>query len=306
MNQIHAIDFTNVKVHEVLAKAERNYIGWLDEHSERVLERARAPRDTSGLLTPWSKLEDKFRIREGELSVLGAYNGDGKSTFSCHLAVSLAQSVPVGIISLEMEIEDLGVMMAEQASVTDCPPESRYREFLAWAKDRIAVYDRLDAIKPEESLACVYHMVVNLGCKFIVIDSLMMVSVTEDTERERRYIQTLAALAKKFRVHIMLIHHMRKPQTNGKAPPMPTKFDLLGSSHLSNSAMSVLIWWRDREQQEAKHFNDHDRTKPDYKLCIAKQRFGKFEGTLGFYEGKGRTFNSTQRGDIHHIDLEQS
>ena len=303
MNRVQEIDFTNIKVHEILAMAERTKVDWLGFHADRVMERARNPKEMSGLTTPWEKLEDKFRIRGGELSVLGAYNGDGKSTLSCQLAVHLAQSVPVGIASLEMEIEDLGVMMAQQASLSDNPTEASYQKFFDWSANRIAVYDRLDAIKPEESLACLYHMIVNLGCKFLILDSLMMVNVTEDTEKERRFVQTLAALAKKYQVHIMLIHHVRKPSSQGKSAPMPTKYDLLGSSHLSNMAMTVLMWWKDREQQEARHFGEHDLTKPDYKLCVAKQRFGRFEGTLGFYESKGRSFASTRRGDLRHINF---
>lgn len=296
------VDFTNIKVSEVLSKAESTRVKFMDAYAERIMDRASNPRELSGLATPWERLEDKFRIREGELSILGAYNGAGKTTFSCQLAVHLAKSVKVGIASLEMEIDDLGVMMAQQANHADNPTKQAYENFIAWSSNRIAVYDRMDVIKPEDALACLYHMIVDLGCKFLVLDSLMMVGVVEDNEDCRRFVQTLSALAKKFHVHIMLIHHMKKPDTKDQYPPMPGKYHLLGSSHLSNMAATVLIWWKD-EKAQADKTHGTPNNDPDYRLRIAKQRFGKFEGTLGFFEGKGRTFNSTRRGDSRHIQL---
>ena len=300
-----SVDFTNIKVSELLSKAESTRVSFLDAYGDRIMERAANPREFSGLETPWERLEDKFRIREGEPSILGAYNGAGKTTFSCQLAVHLAKTVKVGIASLEMEVEDLGVMMAQQANHADQPTKQAYENFINWSQGRIAVYDRMDVIKPEDALACLYHMIVDLGCKFLILDSLMMVGVVEDNEDCRRFVQTLAALAKKFHVHIMLIHHMKKPDTKDQYPPMPGKYHLLGSSHLSNMAATVLIWWKDEKAQADKNHGTPNND-PDYRLRIAKQRFGKFEGTLGFYEGKGRTFNSTRRGDSRHIQLVKS
>lgn len=302
---MNRVDFTNIKVHEVLAKAESTRVQYMSHHRDRIMHRAKNPRQLTGLKTPWSRLEDKLRIREGELSILGAYNGAGKTTFSCQLAVHFAQTVKVGIVSLEMEIEDLGVMMAEQANHADQPTIQAYENFIEWSNERIAVYDRLDSIKPEDALACLYHMIVDLGCKFLVLDSLMMVGVVEDNEDCRRFVQTLSALAKKYHVHIMLIHHMKKPDTRDQYPPMPGKYGLLGSSHLSNLAATVLIWWKDEKVKEDENYGEKN-LDPAFRLRVAKQRFGKFEGTLGFWEGKGRTFSSTRNGETRHIQLVKS
>ena len=304
MNKINAVDFTNIKVHELLSQAESQDINWLsdDDSRFRILDRIKNPREFTGFTLPWAKSEDKIRLRPSELSVIGGYNGHNKSTIASQIALHIAKSAPVGIASLEMELEDVGAMLVKQAAITDNPDTRWANDFVTWTDSRIAVYDRLDSIPPHIALAAIWHMAANLGCKFILLDSLMMCDVCDDIERERKFVATLAAMAKRFKIHIMLVHHMRKPKDEQQ---IPSKYDLLGAGHISNMAMTILIAWEDKKRKTDKNFAEQDPDKPDQLLIVAKQRHGQFEGAMGLWRMAGRAFSGTSRNELRPLQIQR-
>lgn len=288
MKTLRDVDFTNHDVHKILAEAEQYNIRWLNSNRERVIDRMQNPRALTGYPLPWAKANDEgVRIREGELSVIGGYNGHRKSTIASQIALTVSQYAPIGICSLEEELPDVGARLIRQASCTNDPTERLWDEFLTWSEDRIAVWDRLDSVPPAVALSAIYHMVGVMGCKFVVLDSLMMCDVCDDLERERKFVAQLTALAKRYSAHIMLVHHMRKPVDETR---IPSKYDLLGASHISNMAQSIFISWEDKELREARQFNEGDPNKPDQLFIVAKQRYGTFEGRLGLWSKKGMTY----------------
>lgn len=308
MNRIPEVDFSNLRVHEILAKAEAQDIAWLPEHRRRIIDRASNPRALAGFCLPWSKTNDKVRLRPGELSVWGGFNAHNKSTLVSQVALNIAQIVPVGIASLEMELEDSAVLMASLGAGSRNPAMDWIDDFITWSDSRISIYDRLDSVRPEIALACVYHMAANLGCKFIVLDSMMMCEVCDDTERERKFVSTLAGIAKHQRTHIALIHHMRKPPMRDESY-IPNKFDFLGSSHITNLAMSVFICWHDKAKAETREFYEMgsgeapDDNEPDQLLIVAKQRFGRFEGRINLWQHESRQFCGSNSRKAKYIDI---
>lgn len=308
MNPVQNADFANIKIYEVLAKAEAQSCEWLDSHRMRILERAANPRATTGFCLPWSKTHDKVRIRPAELSVWGGFNGHNKSTLVNQVALNIAKCAPVGIASLEAELEDTAVQLSQLAAGSINPPTRWHNDFVSWSNGRISIYDRLDSIKPEVALACVYHMAANLGCKFIVLDSLMMCEVCDDNERERRFIASLAAIAKMQKTHIALVHHMRKPQGRDESY-VPNKFDFLGSSHITNLAMTVFICWHDKAKAEQREFYEMgvgdkpDDDDPDQLLVVAKQRHGRFEGRVSLWQNESRQFTGSSKRQPFEIDI---
>lgn len=310
MNRVPEVDFSNIRVHEILAQAEAQDIAWLPEHRERILARAAEPRALTGFCLPWQKTHDKVRLRPGELSVWGGFNAHNKSTIISQVALNIAQIVPVGIASLEMEIEDTAVLLAGLAGATAIPAHGWVNDFVSWSDQRISIYDRLDSVRPEIALACVYHMAANLGCRLVVLDSMMMCEVCDDSERERKFISALAGIAKLKHCHIALVHHMRKPPQRDESY-VPNKFDFLGSSHITNLAMSVFICWHDKAKAEAREFaemgsgeapNDDD---PDQLLIVAKQRHGKFEGRISLWQHESRQFCGNRYRRARVLNLTQ-
>ncbi|PLW82245.1 hypothetical protein CWI75_10730 [Kineobactrum sediminis] len=307
MNNVRDVDFSNIRVAEILAEAEAQDIDWLPAHRDRILERAANPRAMTGFCLPWPKTHDKLRLRSGELSLWGGPNAHNKTTMVSQVGLHIAKSAKVGFASLEMELEDTSVLLASLAAGTPNPARQWVNDFITWSGNRISIYDRLDSVKPEVALACVYHMAANLGCEFIVLDSMMMCSVCDDYERERKFISSLAAIAKLQKTHIALVHHMRKPQGRDESY-VPNKFDFLGSSHITNLAMTVFICWHDKAKAEEREMSllsgeQIDDERPDQLLIVAKQRHGKFEGRINLWQHESRQFTSNSARRAQHIDI---
>jgi len=299
MKSIREVDFTSHDIHKILAEAEQYNIAWLSDSREAVIHRMKNPRAETGFSLPWAKAEDKgVRIRDGELSVIGGYNGHRKSTIASQIALTIARHAPVGICSLEEPLDDVGSRFIRQSVCTDDPAESYWHKFLAWSENRIAIWNRLDSAPPAVVLSAVYHMIGVLGCKFVVLDSLMMCDVCDDLERERKFVAQLVALAKMYSAHIMLVHHMRKPSDEQR---IPSKYDLLGASHISNMAHTIFVSWEDKELREEREFGQGDPNKPDHLLVVAKQRYGTFEGRLGLWRSKGMNYSGTSRSECSPI-----
>jgi twinkle protein len=303
MKSLREVDFTNHDIQKVLAEAEQYNIEWLSKNGSRVLHRIENPRQFTGFKLPWPKADDKVRLRDGELSVIGGYNGHRKSTIASQIALHVAQFAPVGICSLEEELDDVGARFIRQATCTDNPTTPIATEFLRWSENRIAVWDRLDSVPPAVALSAVYHMIGVLGCKFVVLDSLMMCDVCDDLERERKFVAQLTALAKMYSAHIMLVHHMRKPLDETR---IPSKYDLLGASHISNMAQSIFISWEDKALREDRQFGEGDPDKPDHLFIVAKQRYGAFEGRIGLWAKRGMNYAGTSTGKPQPMLMENA
>jgi len=304
MKSISEVDFTSHDIHKILAEAEQYNIDWLSRSKDQVIYRMKNPREFTGFTLPWAKAEEKgVRLRDSELSVIGGYNGHRKSTLASQLALHVAKTAKVGICSLEEPLDDVGSRFIRQAICSDNPTEAYWSKFLDWSEDRIAVWDRLDSVPPAVALSAIYHMIGVLGCKFVVLDSLMMCDVCDDLERERKFVAQLTALAKMYSAHIMLVHHMRKPLDEKR---IPSKYDLLGASHISNMAQSIFISWEDKELREEREYGEGDTDKPDHLFVVAKQRYGRFEGRLGLWATKGMNYSGTSRSECAPIFFQEA
>ena len=298
------IDFTSLDVAEKLAALESNSIVGPTSLVQRV-EDARG-RKCEGIPTPWAKLKDDFALRPSELVMLGGYSGHFKSSVSAQISLqALAMGKTVGIASLELPAEDVVELYAEIAYGGMEPPINYVSRFAQWCEGRFHIYDRVDAIQPEDAVALTYHMAVNQGCDLIVLDALMMMGVCDDLERERKFTQMLASVAKRFNVCILLVHHMRKPQgLHGEERP-PGKYDFVGSGHLVNIAMSVVIVWHNKKKASQKASGgEYDDDEPDLVIHVAKQRHHRFEGRVGLWQHDNcRAFCSTSKRHLVKFDL---
>lgn len=298
------IDFTSLDVAQKLSALESNSIIGPTSLIGRV--EARRNQKSNGIPMPWSKLKDDFELRPSELVMLGGYSGHFKSSISAQMSLqALTMGKTVGIASLELPAEDLIELYSELAYGSMVPPINYVSQFANWAEGRLHVYDRVDAIKPEDAVALTYHMAVNQKCDLIILDALMMMGVCDDLERERKFTQMLATIAKRFKVCILLVHHMRKPSgPQGEEKP-PGKYDFVGSGHLVNIAMSVVIVWHDKTKAAQKAVGAQiDDNKPDLVIHVAKQRHHRFEGRVGLWQHDNcRGFCSTSKRHLMKLDF---
>lgn len=310
--------FVSRDIRSKLAALEGQDINDLDawDLRKRILDRAANGKELTGLTLPWSKTHDRIRLRPGEVSVWAGFNAHNKSTILSQVATWAAQQTRVGIASFEMEMEDTAVLMAQMASGTPSPSARWVNDFCSWSKDRIYLYDRLDTVPTDVVLSGVDYMGEQLGCGLIVIDSLMMCGVADDMEKERSFMHTLTGLAKVYKCHIAVAHHMRKPQ-HGDESYIPNKFDLRGSGGISDLAHSVFVCWNNKAKKELEFkvkenipLTPEENTKwtklsgrPDQLLLVAKQRHGNYEGGVSLWQHDSRQFTPTSKKQPAYIDI---
>jgi len=260
------------------------------------LERHRTAR-TEGVQLPWSKAQGRVMLRPGELVLMGGYSGHFKSTIAAQIAFNAAENGhTVGIASLELPAEEVLEQFGEFAADRESPPLPYMEKVQASVNDYVHVYDVVDSITPDASLQMVVAMARDKGCKLIILDALMMLGASDDYNQEQKFSQRLAAIAKQYRVCILLIHHVRKPDGQNGEAKIPGKYDFIGSSHLANISSTIITVWHDKEKAykvNTGRDNDDsfDDSKPDLVLFICKQRYHKFEGKLGLWQSRrSRTF----------------
>ena len=277
-------DFQNIRIAEELSDKAVDRVAFTSDLVGRAMKRREDV--SNGIEMPWSKLGGLFKLRPGEFILMGGYSGHRKSQTVAQMMLHAASTGHrVGMLSLEMPVEETFDMLAGMSALTNDPHEAYLKEFALWSEDRIYLYERSDIITPGEAIQAIIGMRKFLGVECVVIDGLMCIDLSDDLDQEKKFAATLAAVAKKFGMTVILIHHMRKPQGHDGEAKMPDKHGFLGSSRLVNLASSVVIVWDDKKKAQQRFNNDPDidDNLPDYRLCIAKQRNGKFEGTVGFY-----------------------
>jgi len=245
----------------------------------------------SGDLLPWGKTHDRFQVRSGEVTIWAGINGHGKSMLTGQVALWLMQQSRVCIASMEMKPEATLQRMVRQASGVNAVSREYQEHFLSWSKGKLWIYDKLDQVPVDSILGMITYCATELGVKHIFIDSLMKVGIDDDNYNgQKRFVDTLCQLAKQFDIHIHLIAHMRKGESENKKPG---KFDVMGSSALTNLVDNLIVVHANKAKQEKVRNKvpvdpKRDYTKePDFELTVAKQRHGEYEGNFALWFHSG-------------------
>lgn len=294
--------FMDADARAFIAAQESGQVRSGDEF-EDVLIDAMGQSDNWGYVLPWAeKTEERIRLRPGEVSLWAGMSGHLKSAVCQQIIFWQALERTVGIMSFEMTIAQQLKRAVKQCIGTAHPTEDIARKFAKWMKGRVWFYDRLDSVPPERVLGCLLHMAAELGCKIVLIDCLIKVKgISRNAEVEAAFMDQLMAMAKVLDIHVMLVHHIRKPEKGGDKY-RPTKHDVRGAGDLVDQCSTLVLVWNDkyrkvlREKQrnhvelnedEQKYWN---KTR-DLILDVAKQRNAAFEGRIGFYVSDAMQIN---------------
>ena len=264
---------------------------WADKLKARINKGDQVYGDT----TPWSKLNDKFRFRPGEISLVAGYSGHMKSFittyYASHLVLNLGKRVAMA--SLELHPEETLYRMA--CHVAACAPSPEFGDkFLQATDELMAIYDQVDSVEASRIYGFVRFVSHYLKCDHIIIDSLTKLGIKKsDTDMEKQVVDRLQKLAKASGKHIHLVCHCRKPDGPQGEMKMPTKQDIGGASEIVSLADNVIMVWTDPKKKQLKDKmdrgdilteaqNEH-MERPDTILGFEKQRHGKWEGKCGLW-----------------------
>ena len=132
MKNLNDVDFI-----QYVGKLEAQYLMYLSDSSEDVIERFGGSNGNFGDVLPWEKTHDNFRFRPSEITLWCGINGHGKSMILSHVVAHLCKSTTCLIASLEMSIGATGHRMVRQMVGTDNPTTDIIDKSLMWLDDKL-------------------------------------------------------------------------------------------------------------------------------------------------------------------------
>ena len=281
------IDWRDINVAERLAELAHcdivdaadcmeDYFAYINRQEER------------GIRMPWGKLDGLFELKPATLTMMIGYSGHFKSTISTQIMLdAMKQGRKVGLASLELTKGEIYQQLVDIGSTTGKPSREWVVNFNSWLRGKMVIYDRVDAIRPEDATSMAFAM-HDQGCDLIVLDALMMCGLdTEDYGSEKIFSQQIQAIAKRTGRSILMLHHCKKPQGARGQMQIPDKYDAMGSSNLANICNNILVVWHNKEKANLVNTNqDFDDDDPDLIFKVDKHRGGRFEGQVGLWQHK--------------------
>jgi twinkle protein len=282
---------------------------WLDEITENYIN----PPVNDNAKMPWTKTQDDFNFRLGEVTLYAGGNGGGKSLITGQIALHLIkQKRKCVIASFEMKpTSTIHRMLRQFAGEFIDDPLTNDREkyikgltqrFNQFAGEHLYIYDQQGSTTPNQTIAMARYCAVELGIEHIFIDSLMKVCNAEDNFNEQKYfVDELTALARDHNVHIHLIHHIRKLQSE---EVQPGKYDIKGTGAITDQVDNVFLMWRNKQKENRKRNGEkYEEDLPDAYLMCEKQRNGEAQEMYGlYYHQSSQQFIETWGGATMDFD----
>jgi twinkle protein len=271
---------------------------WLDEMQEEL---SSPVKKDEGALMPWPKTHNSFKFRPGEVTLYAGSNGGGKSLITGQVALGLVkQRQSICIASFEMKPKRTLYRMLRQfaGENIDAPrltDKARYiggvlDRFRNFSDGRVYLYDQQGTTNSAQVIAMARYCAIELGVKHVFIDSLMKcVAGEDDYNAQKSFVDEITAVARDHHVHIHLIHHIRKLQSE---EIQPNKNDIKGTGAISDQVDNVLLMWRNKKKEhKAQAGGSVDDKDPDAMLMCEKQRNGEAEDWFSlWYEKESQQF----------------
>lgn len=240
---------------------------WEDDLNDEFLDQGHG---TVHPRLPWDRLDQRFALRPGEVTLWFGFNGHGKSLLLGQVILSLcAQHERACIASFEMRPRKTLGRAARQFCDSEQPSPREVNEFVRWADGRLWLYDQTSTIEAERVYAVIRYCVDKLRITHFVVDNLTkLVASDDDYSGQKSVVDKLTALAQSLHIHIHLVHHARKGVDETRPP---RKMDALGASAITNLVDNVFIVWRNKAKWEKAEV---DANQPDAVLILDKQRHG--------------------------------
>lgn len=214
--------------------------------------------------------EKTLGIREGEVNVVVAGTGSGKSTFCAEQAyAALAAGVKVGYVALEEPVRRsvLGLLTPRFNKPMHLAHDEELqtpevRAGVDWLKDRAVFYDHFGSTSAENLMAKLRHLIIGCECKLVVLDHLSIVVAGMDlNDDERRALDKamhdLVSLAQGTRAAILVVVHLSRPQQGaaheeGRAISLR---DIRGSQGIQQHGYTIVGLERDQQNDDQRLAN---------------------------------------------------
>lgn len=237
---------------------------------------------------PWTDWDRyTYGIRRGELVVITAGTGCGKSTVCRQIAYNLSKSVKVGYIALEENVRQsalqfMGIHTRKPLHLNfDLTEEERDLAFEeVFGDNQIVLYDHFGSLDPDHLMLKIKFL-AHAGYKYVFLDHLtLMLSGGADSGDERRKIDSvmtkLRSLVEELDIALFVVSHLKRVDTKPMEEGGRTSLSLLrGSTQIAGLADICIGLERDQQNP--------DTPNQVISRCL-KNRFSGDTGAMGTLE----------------------
>lgn len=298
------IDSSENKINQVLNKRQTSPFIKIDKAADRVfdkIESTKGDHELSGLDTGFAPLNElTFGLQKGELIILAARPGVGKSAFALNIATNACEiaNANVAFFSLEMSVEQLTMRLLSSASSL---PLQKIRSnkmtktetaMLLAAKQKISKFslylDESNTTDLNEIRAKCKKLRRENKLDLIIVDYLQLLNVgtarTNRVEEVGMISRGLKVLAKELEVPVLALSQLSR-SIEGRQDKRPVLSDLRESGSIEQDADIVMFLSREmRPDPETKAQSNLTE------LIIAKNRQGMTDTIELLFKGAYSSF----------------
>jgi replicative DNA helicase len=259
------------------------------ERIEKVAENKGQP---TGVPTGYKKLDKTTSgFQGGDLIILAARPGVGKTAFALNVAMNAAQRIkqPVAIFSLEMPAEQLLTrMLSAKAQVNGSQLKNAYLNRSEWMalneaamelKETPLFIDDASTIKVSDIFAKCRKLQSEKGLGLIIIDYLQLISGSKTRNENRQQevseiSRNLKALARDLKVPVIALSQLSRlveQQRKGEEQRKPQLSDLRESGAIEQDA-DIVMFLSSKDTKDKDPVPEGQSIEVD--LIIAKHRNG--------------------------------
>lgn len=248
-----------------------------DFFTNEIIQLIENPELLNGTQTAWGQLDSILGgWRLSELTIWSGQSGSGKSTIlNQQILDFLKRNIGVCVASLEMAPARYLRWMLLQCTRKQFPGSEEVSKALTWMSKNLYVINSTESIDVDVLLDIFQYAARRYNVQHFVIDSLMRITIRgEDKwDAQKEFVAKLLTFAKKFQVHVHLVAHAKKLQSDNDKPD---KTSVKGSGDITDLAHNVLVMWKVPNSSEL---------EADALLTVKKNR------ELGLLDSVGLFFN---------------
>lgn len=243
-----------------------------------------------GICLPWKKTWETIRLRPGEVSIWAGVNGHGKSEVIGHItAYACSKGFRACVASMEFRPARWLKRMVRQICGFKTPTEGFIRHVARWSHDRLWVFEAVGNTKAGKVLEVFAYAAKRYKIDLFVIDNLAKCGFGEDDYNgQKGFIDALTDLAREHDVHVALLHHMRKGESEEKPNG---KMGVKGTGAITDMVDTVLEVWRNKKKERLVGVCRRDGIEPSAELLeepdglvlCHKQRNGEAEPNIALW-----------------------
>lgn len=253
----------------------------------------------NGIPMPFETRSGHFCWRWHEVTIFTGINGSGKTALLNWISIMWAANSgkKTMLASFEVVPEMTIRFLVSQVLGVDIPKDKDHlKKAMDWLSGYFWIFDReqeawvngkREQFSRDVLIETIIYAYRRYGIQFFVIDSLMKCGLgTEDYEGQKNFVNDLTDLVKQIPIHIVLVAHPKKGDSERSAPG---KMDIKGTSEISDLVHNVFSVWRNKSKEDEikKRLSDgvssemdikkYDVGREDTQLNCSKQRNGNGE-----------------------------